>query len=127
VLGPEHPDTLTSMGNLASTYRDQVRWTEAERLDVQVIETSKTVLGPEHPFTLNSMANLASTFRNQARWTEAGELNMQVMETRKTILGPEHPDTLTQPGVYFLESGTMDRGGKARGASDGDIQNSTRA
>jgi Tetratricopeptide repeat len=47
-LGPEHPDTLTSMANLASTYRIQGRWAEAEKLFVQVMETSKTVLGPEH-------------------------------------------------------------------------------
>jgi hypothetical protein len=40
VLGAEHPDTLTSMANLASTYRNQGRWKEAEELDVQVMETS---------------------------------------------------------------------------------------
>jgi hypothetical protein len=94
VLGPEHPDTLTSMANLASTYRNQGRWTEAEELDVQVMETTRRVLGPEHPGTLTSMANLASTYRNQERWTEAEELDVQVMETRRRVLGPEHPDTL---------------------------------
>ena len=39
VLGPEHPDTLTSMNNLALTYGDQGRWAEAEKLQVQVMET----------------------------------------------------------------------------------------
>jgi hypothetical protein len=29
VLGPEHPDTLISMGNLASTYWNQGRWIQA--------------------------------------------------------------------------------------------------
>ena len=33
MLGAEHPDTLTSMANLASTYRNQGRWKEAEELD----------------------------------------------------------------------------------------------
>ncbi|OCK72799.1 hypothetical protein K432DRAFT_430890, partial [Lepidopterella palustris CBS 459.81] len=33
VLGDEHPDTLLSMGNLASTYRNQGRWKEAEELE----------------------------------------------------------------------------------------------
>jgi hypothetical protein len=33
VLGDEHPDTLTSMADLASTYRNQGRWKEAEELD----------------------------------------------------------------------------------------------
>ncbi|KAM7184568.1 putative nephrocystin [Rhypophila sp. PSN 637] len=53
--------TLTSMANLASTYRNQGRWKEAESLDLQVMETSSRVLGEEHPDTLTSMGNLAST------------------------------------------------------------------
>ncbi|KAF2186892.1 kinesin light chain [Zopfia rhizophila CBS 207.26] len=95
VLGVEHPDTLTSMANLASTYRNQGRWKEAEELDVQVMETSLRVLGAEHPDTLSSMTNLASTYRNQGRWKEAEELEVQVMETRKRVLGAEHPGMLT--------------------------------
>ncbi|KZL84223.1 TPR domain-containing protein [Colletotrichum incanum] len=34
VLQAGHPDTLTSMANLASTYRNQGRWEEAEKLFV---------------------------------------------------------------------------------------------
>jgi hypothetical protein len=34
VLSPEHPDTLASMANLASTYRKKGRWDEAEELEV---------------------------------------------------------------------------------------------
>ena len=63
-LGAEHPSTLSSMANLALTYRNQGRWKEAEELEVQVIETRKRVLGAEHLDTLASMANLASTYRN---------------------------------------------------------------
>jgi tetratricopeptide (TPR) repeat protein len=95
VLGQEHPSTLTSMANLASTYRNQGRWKEAEELFVQVMETRKRVLVQEHPSTLTSMANLASTCRNQGRWKEAEELFVQVMETSSRVLGQEHPDTLT--------------------------------
>jgi tetratricopeptide (TPR) repeat protein len=94
VLGLEHPDTLTSMANLASTYRNQGRWKEAESLEVQVMETRKRVLGEEHLDTLVSMNNLALTFLNQGRWKEAESLGVQVMETRKRVLGEEHPDTL---------------------------------
>ncbi|KAN0070808.1 hypothetical protein V8E54_010973, partial [Elaphomyces granulatus] len=61
VLGPEHPSTLCSMNNLASTYRNQGRWTEAEKLHVQVMVTRKTVLGPGHPDTLTNCVK----FRNQ--------------------------------------------------------------
>jgi hypothetical protein len=61
VLREEHPDTLSSMANLASTYRNQGRRKEAEELEVQVIETSLRVLREEHPDRLSSMANLAHT------------------------------------------------------------------
>jgi hypothetical protein len=50
-LGEDHPETLTSMANLASTYRDQGRWEEAEKLEVQVMETRNTKLGEDHPDT----------------------------------------------------------------------------
>jgi tetratricopeptide (TPR) repeat protein len=95
-LGAEHPSTLSSMANPASTYWNQGRWKEAEELDLQVMETSARVLGPEHPDTPSSMANLASTYWNQGRWKEAEELELQVMETSARVLGPEHPDTLAK-------------------------------
>jgi hypothetical protein len=66
-LDREHPDTLNSLGNLASTCRNEGRWKEAEDLEVQVMETRKRILGQKHPSTLLSMANLASTFWNQGR------------------------------------------------------------
>jgi tetratricopeptide (TPR) repeat protein len=108
VLGAEHPDMLTSMANIASTFWNQGRWKEAEELEVQVIETRKRVLGAEHPDTLTSMANLASTYGNQGRWKEAEELEMQVIETRKRVLGAEHPSTLTS--ISNLASTYWDQG-----------------
>jgi tetratricopeptide (TPR) repeat protein len=93
-LGEDHPDTLSSMANLASTYWNQGRWDKAEKLEVQVMETSKTKLGADHPDTLSSLANLAATYRNQRRWDKAEKLFAQVIETRKTNLGADHPDTL---------------------------------
>ena len=95
VLGEEHPLTLTSMGNLASTFSNQGRWKEAELLFVQVVEMLKKVLKEEHPDTLINMGNLASIFSSQGRWKEAESLEVQVMETRKRVLGEEHSDTLT--------------------------------
>ncbi|KAH8675241.1 hypothetical protein BX600DRAFT_431834 [Xylariales sp. PMI_506] len=88
-LGVDHPDTLTSMDNLALTYRKQGRFEEAEQLNVQVLETRKTKFGVDHPDTLTSMNNLASTYRKQGRFEEAEQLNVQVLETSKTKLGVE--------------------------------------
>jgi hypothetical protein len=76
VLGLEHPSTLTSMGNLVSTYSNQGWWKEAKELEVQVMKTRKRVLGSEHPSILTSIANLASTYRKQGRWKEAKKLEV---------------------------------------------------
>jgi hypothetical protein len=66
-LGVDHPDTLTSIANLASTFWNQGRWDAAEELDMQVMKTRKKKLSVDHPSTLTSMANLASTYQNQGR------------------------------------------------------------
>ncbi|KAJ5199044.1 D-serine dehydratase, partial [Penicillium cf. griseofulvum] len=104
-LGADHPDTLTIMAKLASTYTNQGRWEEAEVLQVQAMETLKTKLGADHPDTLTIMAKLASTYTNQGRWEEAevlqvqgrwGEaevLQVQAIETNKTKLDSDHPGT----------------------------------
>jgi hypothetical protein len=94
VLGQEHPDTLTSMGNLASTFWNQGRSKEAEELLVQVMETSKRVLGQEHPDTLTSMNNLASTYMSQGRRKEAEELQIDAVNRLRTTLGDNHPTTV---------------------------------
>ncbi|KAL2803170.1 hypothetical protein BJX63DRAFT_80362 [Aspergillus granulosus] len=108
VLWPEHPDTLVSIGNLASTYTRQGRWKEAEELQVQVLNIYKRVLRPEHPVTLVSMANLARSYAHQGQWKEAEELEVQVLDIRKRVLGSEHPDTLVSIGN--LASTYMDQG-----------------
>ncbi|OQE13505.1 hypothetical protein PENFLA_c047G04381 [Penicillium flavigenum] len=52
-LGEDHPDTLKSLTNLASTFWTQRQWEEAEKLQVQVVETRKTKLGEDHPDTID--------------------------------------------------------------------------
>ena len=114
-LGSDHPDTLQSMANLATTYRKQARWDEGEKLDVQVMEARKEKHGSDHPYTLNSMTNLAATYKNQRRWDEAEKLEVQVMEARKEKLGSGHPDTLNSMAnlaVTYREQGRWDEGEK---------------
>ncbi|KAF6789663.1 TPR domain-containing protein [Colletotrichum sojae] len=98
-LGEEHPDTLMSMANLASTYWNQGRWKEAEELFVRVMETSSTVLGEEHPHTLTSMHNLAFTWKNQERWEDAIQLLRNCVCLRENVLGVDHPNTMSSASV----------------------------
>jgi hypothetical protein len=43
VLGPEHPDTLASMNNLAAVYNDESKYPQAEALDSQALEIKRRV------------------------------------------------------------------------------------
>jgi tetratricopeptide (TPR) repeat protein len=94
LLGPEHPATLLTIGNLARIYSEQGRWDEAEHLELQVMNIRKKLFGTEHQHTLLSMGNLASTYFDQGRWNEAEQLELQVIDIRKKLLGTEHPDIL---------------------------------
>jgi hypothetical protein len=60
VLGAEHPDTLTSVDNLALVLRDQRRYEEAEQINRRALEGNEKVLKADYPFTLTSVSNLAS-------------------------------------------------------------------
>jgi hypothetical protein len=87
----DHPSTLTSMANLASTFRNQGRWDEAEKLEVQVMETSKTKLGVDHPSTLTSMHNLAFTWKGNGKEIEAVKLMEACVRFQKHVLRLGHP------------------------------------
>ena len=56
VLGAEHPDALTSMANLASTYWNQERLQEALGLMSEYVSVQSERLGSGHPDTRASIA-----------------------------------------------------------------------
>ena len=82
------------MGNLASTYRNQGRWEEAEELEVQVMETSSRVLGLQHSHMLTSMNNLAWKFWSLDLKKDAIQLMSEVVQSRQKTIGSDHPDTI---------------------------------
>jgi hypothetical protein len=65
VLGPEHPDTLASLNNLANLYQAQGRYGEAEPLYRRALAVMEKVLGPEHPDTLLVQLNYTTVLVNQ--------------------------------------------------------------
>lgn len=63
MLGPEHPSTLTSLGNLAKVLRDRGEY-EAGEMYQQAVEGMEKVLGPEHPNTLLIFDGLVFVLRD---------------------------------------------------------------
>ncbi|KAJ7812563.1 acyl transferase/acyl hydrolase/lysophospholipase [Mycena olivaceomarginata] len=95
LFGANHPDTLTAMANLATTYHQLGRYQEAEPLGVTVLDKRKQLFGANHPSTLDAMANLAATYRQLGRYQEAEPLEVTVLDKRKQLFGANHPDTLS--------------------------------
>ena len=74
ILGDDHPDTLSSINNLAALYRSQGKYDKAEPLYVECLAKRKEILGDDHPDTLSSMNNLAGLYRSQGKYDKAEPL-----------------------------------------------------
>ncbi len=94
VLGPENPNTLQILTNLANIYREQGRYADAEPLYKRALQGFERVKGPEDPLTLGSLNNLALLYREQGRYADAEPLYKRAIEASERVLGKEHPDTL---------------------------------
>ncbi|KUJ07385.1 uncharacterized protein LY89DRAFT_365096 [Mollisia scopiformis] len=95
VLGKEHPNTLTSVSNLASVLQNQGKYEQAEEMNRRALEGHEKVLGKEHPDTLTSVSILASVLQYQGKYEQAEEMNRRALEGYEKVLGKEHPNTLT--------------------------------
>jgi tetratricopeptide (TPR) repeat protein len=95
VLGPEHPDTATSVNNLARLLRDQGDLAGAQQLFERALTIREKVLDPEHPDTAWSLNNLAVLRQTQGDFAGAQPLFERALTIREKALGPEHPDTAT--------------------------------
>jgi tetratricopeptide (TPR) repeat protein len=93
-IGKEHPDTLTSMNNLAEALSNQGKYAEAEVIFQETLALREKVLGKEHPNTLMSMSNLAQTLSYQGKYAEAEVIFQETLALGKKLLGKEHPKTL---------------------------------
>jgi tetratricopeptide (TPR) repeat protein len=93
-LGPDHVDTLKSMGSIATTYYALRRYQEALNLDQETLALRKAHLGPDHPDTLRSMNALANNYAALGRWQDALKIQEETLTQRKAKLGSDHPDTL---------------------------------
>ena len=112
ILGPEHPETLHSMNNLAQDYDDQGKFATAESLYSQMLEIQRRVLGLEHPDTLMFMGNLGHLCCEQGKYARAEALLILAPEAQRRVLGPGHPETaksIESLGTNYAAQGTYDQ------------------
>jgi serine/threonine protein kinase/tetratricopeptide (TPR) repeat protein len=92
--GPNHPDTLRSMGNLANSYEAAGWIQEALKLREETLQLVRAKLGSDDPQKLESMHNLANSYLAAHRTQEALKLFEESLQLQKAKLGPDHPSTL---------------------------------
>ncbi|HEY9865018.1 MAG TPA: tetratricopeptide repeat protein, partial [Candidatus Obscuribacterales bacterium] len=73
-LPPDYPDLATHLNNLATLYRSQGRYSEAEPLFLEALAINRQALPPNHPSLATSCNNLANLYRHQGRYSEAEPL-----------------------------------------------------
>ena len=107
LLGDDHPDTLSSRADLASTYSMQGRWKDAEELGLQVTKAMRRLLGNNHPATLISTANLASArhSRGEQRYSGRNSTSPRSVD-RISLLSQRRDATPADRGRFRRKGGS---------------------
>ncbi len=92
-LGPDHPETATSLNNLALLYKIQGIYAKAEPLYLRALVINEKVLGPNHPRTASSLNNLAGLYESQGAYAKAEPLYLRALAIKEKVLGPDHTST----------------------------------
>jgi serine/threonine protein kinase/tetratricopeptide (TPR) repeat protein len=94
-LGADHPDTLTSVNDLATLFEAKADYTAAEPLYERALAGRERVLGADHPDTLGSINNLAQMYAAVGKFEAAEPLLKRALAGQERVFGPDHEDTLT--------------------------------
>jgi tetratricopeptide (TPR) repeat protein len=94
-LGPDHPDTLSTMMCVANCYTALGQIAEAAKLHEETLARRQKKLGRDHHETLNSMHNLACARYLMGQRAEGLKLYEEALALRKAKFGANHPETAT--------------------------------
>jgi eukaryotic-like serine/threonine-protein kinase len=109
-LGPEHPNTLMVMNNLANAYWDAGKLNLAMPLLEETLKLRKVKFGPGHPYTLTSMNNLAWAYWQAKKLDKSIPLFEETLGLQEAKLGHQHPQTLSTRanlGVNYKDAGRV--------------------
>ena len=94
-LGPAHPDTLLTAGNLAVVYDKLHEPRKALATYLSVLQHKRASLGPADPSTVLYMTLAAIRYANLTEYSQARPLFEEAAAARRAALGEAHPVTLT--------------------------------
>lgn len=93
-LGKVHPDTLSTMQNLAASLLHLGYTAAARDIGERLLAIRTRSQGEEHPDTLSTMNNLAASLSQLGNAAAARAMQEQLLTIQCRVLGEEHPHTL---------------------------------
>ncbi|MFJ3954137.1 serine/threonine-protein kinase [Streptomyces sp. Je 1-4] len=94
LLGPDHPDTLTSRLEAGHALGRLGRHFEAHQIYAEVLAGRERALGPDHPDSLSCRHHVAGNLGRLGRLEDSRAMAQEVAAARARVLGAQHPDTL---------------------------------
>ncbi|MBK7864706.1 MAG: tetratricopeptide repeat protein [Archangiaceae bacterium] len=89
--GPESPDTLRALSNVAATLTMLERFDEALPKAREVLALTEKVFGPEHPQVAYCLNGLAAALAGRGEHEEAVKVYRRAIGLREKALGPDNP------------------------------------
>ena len=93
-LGPDHPHTLATRGNLAGAHQGAGNASTAIDMYEALLPNLVGILGPNHPHTLIARNNLAAAHQDAGSLQKTIDMYEALVPDMTRVLGPSHPHTL---------------------------------
>eukprot|EP00729_Bicosta_minor_P012333 gene12333-biopygen27050 len=93
MLGPEHPDTLMTKGNISITLFRQGKYAEALPLARDFYRGYTKVYSSKHPYALDAASHLGHTLMKLGEYAESEAILRETLVLQREVLGPEHQAT----------------------------------
>ena len=99
ILGPGHPETATTEGNLAGLLVDTPRNEEAIRLATEALAVFRQTLGLDQPRTAVAASILGYAFEVKGDRKQAEQMYRLALAVDERAYGSQHPQTLNDARV----------------------------
>jgi CHAT domain-containing protein len=113
VFGKQHPQTLSSVLNLATLYSNRHDFALAEPLLKQIIEHRTTIYGTQHRETVRAWGELATLHLNRADYQQAEPIFVNVLKNQRQLYsGGEHFEvarTMERLGAVYFNQRDLQR------------------
>jgi tetratricopeptide (TPR) repeat protein len=92
-FGPEHPDTATSLENLARLLQDQGNYVQAWKHLERALSIHEKIFGPQDERTAETLGKLAELLQEQGDFTGARQHLVRALAIHEKIFGPQDERT----------------------------------